>query len=107
MRVSFKLEGVEFLAQGTIYPDVIESAGSKTGKSHVTTSLTTYCVHFVRVDDAMNCRACWRNCAGHVHEILRKVSPRQFAWLAARFTRFAHDNVVHAFAARIAGVVRG
>ena len=30
-----KLEGVAFLAQGTIYPDVIESAGSKTGKAHV------------------------------------------------------------------------
>jgi GMP synthase (glutamine-hydrolysing) len=30
-----KLQGVEFLAQGTIYPDVIESAGSKTGKAHV------------------------------------------------------------------------
>ena len=27
--------GREFLAQGTIYPDVIESAGSKTGKAHV------------------------------------------------------------------------
>jgi GMP synthase (glutamine-hydrolysing) len=30
-----KLEGIEFLAQGTIYPDVIESAGSKTKKAHV------------------------------------------------------------------------
>jgi GMP synthase (glutamine-hydrolysing) len=30
-----KIEGVQFLAQGTIYPDVIESAGSKTGKAHV------------------------------------------------------------------------
>jgi GMP synthase (glutamine-hydrolysing) len=30
-----KLTGIEFLAQGTIYPDVIESAGSKTGKAHV------------------------------------------------------------------------
>ena len=30
-----KLEGLEWLAQGTIYPDVIESAGSKTGKAHV------------------------------------------------------------------------
>jgi GMP synthase (glutamine-hydrolysing) len=32
---SKKLEGVKWLAQGTIYPDVIESAGSKTGKAHV------------------------------------------------------------------------
>ncbi len=30
-----KLSGIEWLAQGTIYPDVIESAGSKTGKAHV------------------------------------------------------------------------
>ncbi|MCK6370668.1 MAG: glutamine-hydrolyzing GMP synthase [Gammaproteobacteria bacterium] len=30
-----RLEGVRWLAQGTIYPDVIESAGSKTGKAHV------------------------------------------------------------------------
>jgi GMP synthase (glutamine-hydrolysing) len=30
-----KLPGVKWLAQGTIYPDVIESAGAKTGKAHV------------------------------------------------------------------------
>jgi len=32
---SAKLADVKWLAQGTIYPDVIESAGSKTGKAHV------------------------------------------------------------------------
>jgi len=32
---SVKLSNVKWLAQGTIYPDVIESAGSKTGKAHV------------------------------------------------------------------------
>ena len=30
-----KLDDAKWLAQGTIYPDVIESAGSKTGKAHV------------------------------------------------------------------------
>jgi len=30
-----KLQGVKWLAQGTIYPDVIESAGAKTGKAKV------------------------------------------------------------------------
>ncbi|HGX93203.1 MAG TPA: glutamine-hydrolyzing GMP synthase [Candidatus Tenderia sp.] len=32
---SKKLSAAKWLAQGTIYPDVIESAGSKTGKAHV------------------------------------------------------------------------
>ncbi|TCP89762.1 GMP synthase (glutamine-hydrolysing) [Cricetibacter osteomyelitidis] len=32
---SHKLSNVKWLAQGTIYPDVIESAASKTGKAHV------------------------------------------------------------------------
>jgi len=32
---SRKIEGVKWLAQGTIYPDVIESAGARTGKAHV------------------------------------------------------------------------
>ncbi len=34
-REAEKLSGAKWLAQGTIYPDVIESAGSKSGKAHV------------------------------------------------------------------------
>ncbi|MGC8522073.1 MAG: glutamine-hydrolyzing GMP synthase [Steroidobacteraceae bacterium] len=30
-----RLTGVAFLAQGTIYPDIIESAGARTGKAHL------------------------------------------------------------------------
>src|SRR6185369_4448295 len=30
-----KLPGIRWLAQGTIYPDVLESAGAKSGKAHV------------------------------------------------------------------------
>ncbi|MEM7217983.1 MAG: glutamine-hydrolyzing GMP synthase [Pseudomonadota bacterium] len=34
-REAAKLDGIRWLAQGTIYPDVIESAASKYGKAHV------------------------------------------------------------------------
>jgi GMP synthase (glutamine-hydrolysing) len=34
-REAARLEGIAWLAQGTIYPDVIESAGTRTGKAHV------------------------------------------------------------------------
>ncbi len=34
-REANKIKGVAWLGQGTIYPDVIESAGSRTGKAHV------------------------------------------------------------------------
>ena len=32
---ALKIKNVKWLAQGTIYPDVIESAASKTGKAHI------------------------------------------------------------------------
>lgn len=34
-REAIRIQDVNWLAQGTIYPDVIESAGAKTGKAHV------------------------------------------------------------------------
>jgi GMP synthase (glutamine-hydrolysing) len=38
---SAKLKNAKWLAQGTIYPDVIESAGAKTKKAHAIKSVTT------------------------------------------------------------------
>ncbi len=46
---SKKLSNAKWLAQGTIYPDVIESAASKTGKAHVESNLTTTLVAFLMI----------------------------------------------------------